>query len=157
MIESTFDDTARTATLTSGQVIHGFHKSTWCKGEHCPVHKPSDHRYRHYRLWFNFEKFVFEREVTEKANTEFPFIIDPDDYTLNLNQGKMIYRNSIRCNHCKDEIESSYRHDFKSCNCGKVAVDGGNAYQRRVGSPEDYTDTSICFENGEFIKMEDRA
>ena len=50
-------------------------------------------------------------------------------------------RNRIRCKSCGDVIESDYRHDFKSCKCGKVFVDGGSAYQRRGfpgGKPEDH-------------------
>lgn len=35
---------------------------------------------------------------------------------------KKIIRNRIKCNHCKDIIESTYRHDFKWCKCGKVAA-----------------------------------
>lgn len=47
--------------------------------------------------------------------------------------------NSIRCKHCNDIIVSTHRHDFKWCKCGKVAVDGGNAYLRRAfqTSPDD--------------------
>ena len=39
-----------------------------------------------------------------------------------------IKRNRIKCNHCGDIIESEYVHDFKSCSCGKVSVDGGDDY-----------------------------
>ncbi|WP_232696130.1 DUF7695 domain-containing protein [Brevibacillus daliensis] len=41
-------------------------------------------------------------------------------------------RNAIRCLHCNDVIESKHRHDFVWCSCGKVAVDGGLAYMRRL-------------------------
>lgn len=34
----------------------------------------------------------------------------------------------IKCLLCNDIIESKYRHDFKWCKCGKVAIDGGNDY-----------------------------
>ncbi|MCR4708200.1 MAG: hypothetical protein K5746_09690 [Clostridiales bacterium] len=56
-----------------------------------------------------------------------------------------IIRNVIRCNHCGDVIESAYRHDFRSCSCGCVSVDGGHDYLRRcfVNNPADYTDLSI--------------
>ena len=55
-----------------------------------------------------------------------------------------IIHNRIRCNHCGDVIESEYRHDFKSCRCGLVSVDGGHSYLRRcfTNSPADYTDLS---------------
>lgn len=54
-----------------------------------------------------------------------------------------ITRNIIQCKHCGDIIESKYTHDFKFCSCGKVAVDGGLAYLRRCGEPNDYIDLSI--------------
>jgi hypothetical protein len=75
-----------------------------------------------------------------------------------------IIRNSARCNHCGQEIESTHRHDFRPHYCPKVprkalawvdgvlsqepeltfnfAVDGGKAYIRRLGEPTEYTDTS---------------
>ena len=54
-----------------------------------------------------------------------------------------ITRNAIRCNHCGDVIESTYRHDYIQCSCGKVAVDGGTDYLRRsFENADDYTDLS---------------
>ena len=54
-----------------------------------------------------------------------------------------IIKNAIRCKHCGDVIESTFRHDFKRCSCKKCAVDGGHDYLRRVGNPEGYEDVSI--------------
>lgn len=42
-------------------------------------------------------------------------------------------RNRIRCLYCDEVIESKHRHDYKSCSCGKTAVDGGTDYMRVVG------------------------
>ena len=42
-------------------------------------------------------------------------------------------RNRIQCLKCKDIIESTFRHDFKWCKCGAVAVDGGKDYLKRCG------------------------
>lgn len=50
--------------------------------------------------------------------------------------------NKIRCKKCGDVIESTYRHDFKFCKCGAVAVDGGMDYLRRCGNREDWEDMS---------------
>jgi hypothetical protein len=56
----------------------------------------------------------------------------------------MILKNSIKCNHCNDEIESKHRHDFVKCKCGKIAVDGGKDYRRTMFTEiSDFTDTSI--------------
>lgn len=54
-----------------------------------------------------------------------------------------IIRNSARCLHCKQEVVSHHTHDFKKCECGSVAVDGGKEYIRRVGIIHSYIDTSI--------------
>ena len=53
-----------------------------------------------------------------------------------------ILSNQIKCLDCGDEIYSAHRHDFKYCKCESVAVDGGMAYLRRLGS--NYEDQSIC-------------
>lgn len=45
---------------------------------------------------------------------------------------RKLKRNIIRCKHCDDVIESVHRHDYKTCKCGKVAIDGGTAYGRRL-------------------------
>lgn len=43
----------------------------------------------------------------------------------------MILSNKIECKKCHSIIESLHRHDYKSCKCGRVAVDGGREYLRR--------------------------
>ena len=56
---------------------------------------------------------------------------------------RRIIRNAIQCNHCGDVIESTYRHDYKKCSCGRVAVDGGLDYLRRgYQNPGDFTELS---------------
>lgn len=55
---------------------------------------------------------------------------------------RRIVINRIRCKKCGDVIESTYRHDFKDCKCGAVAVDGGMDYLRRCGKREDWEDMS---------------
>lgn len=37
---------------------------------------------------------------------------------------------AIKCKHCGDIIYSRARHDFRSCSCGKVVIDGGFDYKR---------------------------
>lgn len=56
--------------------------------------------------------------------------------------------NKIRCKKCGDIIESISVHDFKSCKCGAVSVDGGHDYLRRYGNREDIEELSE-FENDE--------
>ncbi|SOC27590.1 hypothetical protein SAMN05880501_1248 [Ureibacillus xyleni] len=38
--------------------------------------------------------------------------------------------NKVRCKKCNDIIESKHRHDFQSCKCGAIFIDGGTNYQR---------------------------
>ena len=45
-------------------------------------------------------------------------------------------KNRIKCDKCKDIIESEHVHDFKYCGCGAVFVDGGQEYQRLGGDAE---------------------
>lgn len=54
-----------------------------------------------------------------------------------------IIRNSARCRKCGDEIVSKHVHDFVTCLCGTISVDGGDHYLRRIGYLEDCEDTSI--------------
>lgn len=148
--ESIYDDEKRLATLSSGQQIFGFHKSTHCNNATCPVHNPTDHRYRDYPLMFNFNVFIFEREITdEKGRTQ--TVPDPDDAKVKESVGGILYRNSIRCLQCGHDVTSVYRHDMKTCPCGAVSVDGGSAYQRILGNREDWKDTSLLYVNGEWL------
>lgn len=47
-------------------------------------------------------------------------------------------RNRAKCRKCGDVIESKFTHDFQSCKCGAIFIDGGNDYHRRGGNPEDF-------------------
>jgi tRNA(Ile2) C34 agmatinyltransferase TiaS len=53
-----------------------------------------------------------------------------------------ILRNAARCKKCGETIESKSRHDFVTCKCGAISVDGGREYLRRVGNIEDMEDLS---------------
>jgi hypothetical protein len=46
----------------------------------------------------------------------------------------MIVQNAVTCLACGDHIISKHRHDFVTCTCGAISVDGGQAYLRRVGT-----------------------
>ena len=45
----------------------------------------------------------------------------------------MIIQNAATCLACGDFIVSKHRHDFVTCTCGAISVDGGQEYLRRVG------------------------
>ena len=44
----------------------------------------------------------------------------------------MILRNMAKCLKCNETLESKHRHDYVSCSCGNLAVDGGKTYLRRA-------------------------
>jgi hypothetical protein len=50
----------------------------------------------------------------------------------------MIIRNAAQCAKCGDIIESKHRHDFVSCSCGAIFVDGGREYIRSGGAAENF-------------------
>jgi len=38
--------------------------------------------------------------------------------------------NRAKCNLCQSVIVSTHQHDFVSCACGAIYIDGGNSYWR---------------------------
>lgn len=65
-----------------------------------------------------------------------------------------IVSNQIECLSCGDQPFSMSRHDMQLCECGKVAVDGGQEYLRRVGGGWKELSISIPIEDMEFIVNE---
>lgn len=60
-----------------------------------------------------------------------------------------IIKNAIQCKHCGEIIESTSAHDFITCKCGKVFVDGGHEYLRRGytnSAKDDFIDLSETIE-----------
>ena len=60
-----------------------------------------------------------------------------------------IIKNQVKCLKCNDIIVSRHRHDFVTCTCGNVSVDGGQDYPKR--SATDITlveEMSIIEEDG---------
>ena len=49
----------------------------------------------------------------------------------------IIITNKAKCLKCGDVIESRTVHDFVTCSCGAVSVDGGHEYLRRVFTGKD--------------------
>lgn len=64
-----------------------------------------------------------------------------------------ITRNVIRCRHCGTVCESTHRHHYAPCKCGRVAADGGRAYLRRRGHPDDFEELSE-YEETESLEAE---
>ena len=58
--------------------------------------------------------------------------------------------NRARCNLCNDIIVSRHVHDYVTCKCGEISIDGGNSYWRVSAK-------NLCnvlrFRDGEWISM----
>ncbi len=55
-----------------------------------------------------------------------------------------IIENSAQCLKCGEKIISKHRHDYVTCSCGNVSVDGGLDYCRRsFKDMKSWIDTSI--------------
>ena len=53
-----------------------------------------------------------------------------------------IIRNAAQCRQCGDLIVSKHRHDYVTCRCGAISVDGGTAYLKRSGNFDDIIEMS---------------
>lgn len=61
-----------------------------------------------------------------------------------------IIENKVKCLICNTIIESKTNHDFATCPCGNVFVDGGKEYLRRGAVHMDkYQELSITEGNDE--------
>ena len=62
-----------------------------------------------------------------------------------------IISNQAECRICGEVIYSSSRHDYVTCRCGAISVDGGNAYLRHGWQQEgDFIDMSLTMDKGDF-------
>lgn len=41
-------------------------------------------------------------------------------------------KNRAKCKLCNEILESFYRHDYITCKCGEISIDGGNDYCRAM-------------------------
>ena len=58
-----------------------------------------------------------------------------------------IIHNRCKCAKCGDIIESKHDHDFVTCSCGAISVDGGHEYLRRCGNLEDMIEMNEVIED----------
>ena len=57
-------------------------------------------------------------------------------------ENRRILRNRAGCKSCLQIIESRHCHDFVTCRCGEISVDGGRDYLRRIGNIDNYEELS---------------
>ena len=72
----------------------------------------------------------------------FNYLVATDELDNFLGYKKKIVINKIKCINCGDILESKTPNDFKRCSCGKVAIDGGRDYLKRIGNEADYIELS---------------
>lgn len=141
--ETTYSDRKNEAYLSSGRIMKNFHKSKTCKGNPCPVHNPSNHKYRDLDL--DFVRGMFVR-ITDKSR--YGFIPDPDDQKSRTGK-RIILKNSLLCYNCDTEVESTHLNDYARCKCDYgtfIVANGGHESLKRVLSYDaKYSDTSIVF------------
>lgn len=61
-----------------------------------------------------------------------------------LNVGD-IWLNQAMCLICHDVLVSRNRHDFVTCSCRALSIDGGSWYLGRVGNFEEVEELSIMY------------
>ncbi len=59
-----------------------------------------------------------------------------------------IWINEATCEICGDTIRSHNLHDYVTCSCGNVAVDGGSWYAKRSFQTDKYVDNIVMFNDG---------
>jgi hypothetical protein len=69
----------------------------------------------------------------------------------------MIIQNAVNCLACGDLIVSKHRHDFVTCTCGAISVDGGQEYLRRVGDFGNAVDLSWSLPDKLYFDCADAA
>lgn len=76
---------------------------------------------------------------------EFPYCTELEDEPTGeiTMSDEYIVSNQVECLSCGDKPFSMHRHDYSSCECGKISVDGGQAYLRRVGDLGGFKELSI--------------
>lgn len=56
---------------------------------------------------------------------------------------KKLLINQAKCLLCGDIVTSKHSHDYVTCKCGNLSIDGGNEYPRRLyNKPNSYQDLS---------------
>lgn len=60
-----------------------------------------------------------------------------------------IFQNGAKCLSCGQVLVSTNRHDFNTCSCGNLSVDGGSWYARRVYGDENKYEDNIVYYEGE--------
>ena len=87
---------------------------------------------------------VYNRPLTEDEEKEYHLVIVSGPQTRPRHPKGVILHNRAQCLACGDIVESCSTHDFVSCSCGNLSVDGGHDYLKRsVKDMSKYKDLSV--------------
>ena len=88
-----------------------------------------------------------KNEITKVRDyQDFTNINTPSEQRKKWNVGD-IWANQVKCLKCGEIIRSKNRHDYVTCSCGAIAVDGGSWYLSRSGDLNNYEELSIMYED----------
>ena len=71
---------------------------------------------------------------------------------------KKLIKNAFKCLYCNDIIESKHQHEYTTCKCGAMSIDGGTSYIRLVGDldmMENMCEVIDVWEDGDKIRCID--
>ena len=71
---------------------------------------------------------------------------------------KKLVKNQWKCLYCNDVIESKHQHEYTTCKCGKMSIDGGTSYIRLGGDldmMQDMCERIEVWEDGDKIRCID--
>lgn len=87
---------------------------------------------------------VYDRPLTEEEAKEYHLDIISGPQPKPKDPKGVIIRNRARCLVCGDILESTFVHDYVTCSCGNLSVDGGHNYLKRsVKDRSKYQDLSV--------------
>jgi hypothetical protein len=65
--------------------------------------------------------------------------------------------NAAKCKKCDEVIMSNNRHDYKTCKCGNLSVDGGSWYAKRsFKEPDSYEEMLESYKEQEDLYFDER-
>lgn len=75
-----------------------------------------------------------------------------DDYPIDTSKGSRrlnnigdVFYNKAKCLICGEVIESKHVHDYVTCSCGNLSVDGGSWYCKRIYETGTWEELSIFY------------
>lgn len=102
--------------------------------------------------------FYSENPDLKKGHKPFPFIFSKENKLYigalsDLDFQKFRYYNALFCHKCENVIYSKYRHDFQTCRCESISIDGGKDYIKvSAMSNAEYEHVTIDFFDGTVIR-----